>query len=311
MQTFRLRAKQIFLTYPQIKDATTVDNIINYLREQPTQYAICARELHQDGGLHLHCALLYPECLHISRADYFDNSGQHPNMQGVRNWRATVAYITKGGDWVDWGTNPGKKLTTSLIEHAAKDTPAHEAIREYLESKSASTRGYRSLIADYCAFRDDYRRRILEPDPNFSRFNACTIGTAITFRFKSEFKSPKLFIHGPPNVGKTTLLNQWDQRFIFNAPDNNDWSGFDSTFHRIIIFDEFHGQVQLSTLLKLMQGSITRLNTKGGSVDCIKNLPMLFLSNIHPKNCYRHSDAFIARLTIYYMPTFHSNIIFD
>lgn len=307
---FQIRAKQIFITYPQVKDDATFNSIADFLREQPASYGIYAREFHKDGNLHLHCALQYPDNINVNRQDYFDAAGQHPNVQGVRNWRCTVAYIRKEGDVTEWGVECNDSKRKTLIQNALENTSPHEAIKQYLESKSGSIRGYKSLIADYREFRSNELRSLLQPNPTLGKFDACTIGSVFSFIFKKHFKAKKLFIYGPPNTGKTTLLNQWDSNFCFQAPDNNDWSGFEPKFHKVIIFDEFHGQVPLSTLLKLMQGSKTRLNTKGGSIDCDVNLSMIFLSNIPPQNCYRNFAAFLTRLYVIEMTAFHSQIIF-
>lgn len=307
---FRLRAKNVFLTFPRCE--LSHDIFMDHFR-QSTVYGIIAREQHADGGIHFHCGLQYIDYINVTDANYFDVAGHHCNVQGIRNWRATSNYIRKCGDYKEWGIdNTSKTNTAETIRlHAANGTKAEEAIGECVESGAIGIRGYRSYIADYNQYRMDCKHRALIPDPNFARFNACTIGTELTFRFNTKFKSKKLFIYGPPNVGKTTLLTQWDTRFTFHAPDNNDWNGFNCEFHKIIIFDEFHGQIPLSTLLKLMQGSPTRLNTKGSSVDCFINLPMLFLSNISPKNCYRNSDAFIARLFVIHMNNFHSELSYN
>jgi len=303
MVAFRLRAKQIFLTYPQA-DGFNRDDLLDHLRREAC-YVIVARELHADGGVHYHAGIQYPTVHNITDSRCFDFREQHPNIQGVRNWTATTNYIRKCGDFAEYGTDTSYKSTTTLREDAISGTKATEALNKYLESKPGAIRGYRSLLADYNQFQHDFQHRSLTPDESKNRFNACTIGKCLTFTFSTKFKSPKLYIWGPPNVGKTTLLQQYDSRFIFHAPDNNDWSGFNDSFYKLIVFDEFHGQVPLSTLLKLMQGSPTRLNTKGGSIDCTKNMPMIFLSNIHACRSYQHSDAFIARLKIFHMYAFH------
>lgn len=300
---FRLRAKNIFLTYPKANDIQQ-DLLLNFL-QRDASYVIVARESHQDGTLHYHCGLQYNDILNITRADHFDFAGHHPNVQGSRNWRATTRYIRKYNDFIEWGTDSTTSPQTDLITLAKSGTPATTAIQQYLESKSTSIRGYRSLLTDYRLFSTDYHRSQQQPNELRNRFNACTVGNCVTFTFSTKFKSPKLYIWGPPNTGKTSLLTQYDERFIFNAPDNNDWTGFDPQFHKLIVFDEFHGQVPLSTLLKFMQGSKTRLNTKGGSIDCDKNLPMIFLSNIHAQRAYTHSDAFLARLRVHYMYAYH------
>jgi len=300
---FRLRAKQIFLTYPQA-DGVDANSLLDFLRQQ-ADYVILARERHRDGAIHYHAGILYPQHQNINDANRYDYSGKHPNIQGCRNWRATTAYIRKCGDFLEYGADPSNKDQTTLRQDAITGTTATEAIDKYMESRSGSIRGYRSLIADYRQYQSDIQHRSLIPEIGKDRFNACTIGNCITFTFSSKFKSPKLYIWGPPNVGKTSLLNQYDSRFIYNAPDNNDWSGFNDSFHKLIVFDEFHGQMPLSTLLKLMQGSHTRLNTKGGSIDCTHNMPMIFLSNVHPSRAYTNHEAFIARLRIFHMYAFH------
>lgn len=64
-------------------------------------------------------------------------------------------------------------------------------------------------------------------------------------KFKVDLTKKKchLWIHGPPDSGKTYQMEKLIDYGIkvFIGPKNNDWFGFDQTLHEIIWFDEFKG----------------------------------------------------------------------
>jgi len=300
---FRLRAKQLFLTYPQANDINE-DDILHILnRDGAPIYALIAREQHQDGNFHFHCFVDYANIRDIRDERYFDCSGHHPNTQGVRNRRAVISYCKKQGSFTEFGTDSTEATKKEQIAAIASIEELTQAVNRGL----LHWKGYSRLRLDLSTFlRDQHALNTKNSlDMHQLRLNSCTIGECITFQFTMKFKAKQLYIFGPPNTGKTSLLQQYNEATLFYAPNNNDWNGFNEDIHKIIVFDEFHGQVPLSTMLQVLQGTKIRLNTKGGSIDKTKNCMCIILSNVAPQRCYTNSEAFITRLFILEMTAYH------
>lgn len=298
------------MTYPQFLGDDISDGLLDFLytRFSDTIFCIVAREAHKDGSPHYHCLLSTSDHHHVRDSSFFDFAGRHGNYQGCRNTKRTYQYCTKAGSFKERGQQ--HFLNTSetreeFLQRIIADPNPTASFNSATRAGQIPIRGYKRLRDDFFAVLGIRNTPTVEPMLNV-RFNACTIGTQLTYLFKSTFKYKQLYIWGPPNTGKTSLLQQYDQRYIFHAPNNNDWQGLDENFHKMIVFDEFHGQIPLSIILQLLQGTRVRLNTKGGSVDISKNLPKIFLSNVSPKNCYKHSDAFMTRLTVFYFHSFQT-----
>lgn len=105
--TFRIKAKQIFLTYSQVNNV--FDNKLCETPEHYREFAeqtlgrlLCARigrELHQDGGIHYHMFLGFSEAATINSSSIMDYEGQHPNIKSVRRDPGKVwDYAGKDGD---------------------------------------------------------------------------------------------------------------------------------------------------------------------------------------------------------------------
>lgn len=73
-------------------------------------------------------------------------------------------------------------------------------------------------------------------------------------------------------------------------PYNDDWTGFDPTFHEIVYADEFIGQVTIQKLNSLCDRN-TRLNAKYGGVIKSNKVLVIVLSNFTIAQCYKNVFA--------------------
>ena len=56
-----------------------------------------------------------------------------------------------------------------------------------------------------------------------------------------EFKQPQLYLYGPKNVGKTTLV-EWLGNFatVYSMPTSEDfYDSYNEEFHDLVVMDEF------------------------------------------------------------------------
>lgn len=162
MTKFRVAAKTFFLTYAQCD--IPKDEIFQWLlRFEPT-YRLVAAEAHADGGKHLHCVISFASKHDVKRADYFDYNNFHPNVQGARRPKETIAYCKKDGDWIEDGEPPFKRGWGEIATCMDKETflstvrslyprdyvLCYDRLLSYCESHFGNTSGpYRSDFTDF------------------------------------------------------------------------------------------------------------------------------------------------------------------
>ena len=130
-KSFRLSARNIFLTYP--KCDVPKDEVLGMLQGlswsvvKPT-YIRVAREEHADGFPHLHCLVQLSGKSNIKDAGFFDithpsrSARFHPNIQAAKDTNAVKNYITKEGDYCESGqykVSGGSKSNKDDVYHNA------------------------------------------------------------------------------------------------------------------------------------------------------------------------------------------------
>lgn len=107
---WRLSTKNIFLTYPRcdLPAQQALDSLVQLLSDYNPHIRV-AREEHDDGGFHLHAFIRLERKLDTRRNNFFDLGGHHPNIQSCRNLQATFDYVSKDGEFVDFGSPSPEK----------------------------------------------------------------------------------------------------------------------------------------------------------------------------------------------------------
>ncbi|XP_028067818.1 uncharacterized protein LOC114270484 [Camellia sinensis] len=108
---FRVQNKNIFLTYARcsIPKERLLEKIRELFTTRPPNYVRVAHELHEDGQPHLHAHVQFPYRFQTQNERFFDvthnrNSRHfHPNVQGAYNQQNVLEYISKHGDYTEWG----------------------------------------------------------------------------------------------------------------------------------------------------------------------------------------------------------------
>lgn len=187
---FRLQSQQVLLTYSQIGDWSHNDfygAICASLaaRGLSVVRAVYALEYHKDGGRHVHLLLRFNRKPNLRGQSVLDVKlgGQsfHPNIRVIRGKKEgelrAMAYVMKGGDFVDTG---------------------------YKEVHLRRITGYVRAAADFAAYEDHCRRSAVRPAvgeivfPGDIRF---ALGAA------PECRRRHLFVFGDPFTGKTTCVD--------------------------------------------------------------------------------------------------------
>lgn len=117
----RINSKTLMLTYDHLEDSLTEDDVIAHLKciletkEWPHKKMVWVTEPHENGGYHVHVAILFTKKHNLKDMKAFDLLGwdgenQHPNFKvrkGRDAWNKMVEYVSKSGyakgDTMIWG----------------------------------------------------------------------------------------------------------------------------------------------------------------------------------------------------------------
>lgn len=104
MNTFRLQAKYLFLTFPKVQKEHSLKDLIQRIRnrEKHIVYILVCLERHQDKRIHYHIFLHYSKRKNITNARYFDYIfHSHGDYQKVRDIKHAIDYIKKEGHYLE------------------------------------------------------------------------------------------------------------------------------------------------------------------------------------------------------------------
>lgn len=185
---FKFDSRHFFLTYPQ----SDIENqeLINALQLiSQLEWARVCRERHEDGQLHSHAVGCFKRRFQTRNERAFDVAGRHPNIQSVRSVARALEYVTKDGEYLDFGTIPSKqekRAWTDVLEAAKGDEV--EWLRVVHEER----------MGPHVAKR--LRELSTSDAVDLAEYDGRPIGPSLSF-VPRTFQS--MLIVGPPGVGKT------------------------------------------------------------------------------------------------------------
>lgn len=268
------------------------------------KWIVVAAEKHADGGDHLHIAVEF-EAKFSTRDHSFANfiCGSQGNYQAMKNMRKCLEYVIKDGDYCAHGIDPVavvKKRTGSLSSWVASEIIGGRSIYSLMEDEPGFIMMNRKRIQDFDVWAR--RKRSLQL-PGISEvinlsetLPAMRIADWIRQHLVAvngvlpsmSFKARQMFIHGPPNLGKTSLvMNLMKHLRVYHIPSTEDFYDFyDDDDYDLAVLDEFGGQKPTYWLNEWLQGSPMTLRVKGGQYLKKKNIPTIILSNHPLERCY-------------------------
>lgn len=108
MPNFKFDSQLVFLTYPRCGlEHVAIADHLRTLRD--IAWARVCSELHEDGQPHRHVVAKFVTRYQTRNQRAFDVSGFHPNIQSVRSVARALKYVTKDGEFTDYGTVPDPK----------------------------------------------------------------------------------------------------------------------------------------------------------------------------------------------------------
>lgn len=299
---FRASSRTWFLTFAQC--ATTKEEALSraLAKETDLEWVVVGKEAHASGDPHLHLVLRYKAELHTRDQTRFNYiGGKQCNIVRPRNLRATLKYVTKGGDFVSDGLsvetflNQSDKRKSTAYAVAATGMMNGQSIEDLLKDNPGFVMQNLRKIREFSAFLEEQeiakRARSLGP---FTLKITTELGVhEIKIGFPRKSGDEHYWIYGPTAVGKTTRVLDPIRNYGlgFALPYNNDFTGY-SDSHQFLYADEYKGQLTSFTLNQLCDGGLVKLNTKGGSVIKKKNLTVVVISNFPVSEVYK--DAVVV-----------------
>lgn len=302
---FRAEGKNWFLTFPQC--GTLKEKVVERITSKEDLKVSCVivgQEKHVDGSPHLHIIVCLESKLSTRRADYWDFvCKKHGNYEVIRSPKKAYAYVTKEDkDPTIFGDIPKIFLDakSSKSQDAAKMLMSGSTVKKVIEEMPGfGLANLTKLIAFKSYITNVSITTSLKKLAKPILYNGTDTSTmSIVEWFNGNlnvirpFKAKQLWIHGPANMLKSTVLMKLSEYLrIYPLPLGEDfYDTYSDDDYDLVIADEFKSQKTISFLNEFCQGGVAmNLRIKGGQIFKKKNLPVIICSNFSIADCYSKS----------------------
>jgi hypothetical protein len=273
-------ATTFFLTYPRTN--ITHDAIYEALHSiKPVVWARVAREQHQDDGWHIHAIVRFGARVKTrSNMALFDISGRHPNIQVPRRLKDVLEYVSKDGDFKDYGPVPSKTNAYEQLINFAKSGERDGFDKCCLENRVSF------MWAEHLWKRHGQAGHdILEPGAGTECMQLQTL----------QFTNKSTIIVGPSGCGKSTWAKRVSQKPALWVTHLDDLKKL-SKEHKCIIFDDMDFKhLPRSTQIYLAdQDDIRTIHCRNTNATIPAGLPKIFTANSYP---FEQDEAIARRVT--------------
>lgn len=301
---YRFQGTTFYFTYPQCD--ISQDVALQNLREvHPLAWAVCGRERHEDGGQHLHMCGKFESKVHTRDPHHFDLvTGQHGNYQAMKKQKECVKYCTKDGDFVEFncsvedllaGKSPKRTIVAQMIIDGASKQDIIDYDCGYYMEKKKQIEEFRMEIEVAAVVAPDFFDPPVVPDGyQYEAWRQVEEWLTLNLLKHRPFKQKQLWLHGPRNSGKSSLIEELENRIrVYHLAYDGHWfDDFDVDCYDLIVADEYGGQYPITLLNRLTDGSTCPLPRRGRSpMMKKKNLPVLICSNLSIDECYHKVSA--------------------
>lgn len=325
-KTFRMEAKNFFLTFPQTS-VSRQDALIKLQEHFSSSLkgAVIAQEKHVDGDTHLHILVFLHHKLRTRSPTYFDFiCMKHGNYQTMRDPQKSLRYVSKEDQHlVTFGIVPKEKspsgesksnIVAAMIQSGSSLTQVAQALPGYFLLNQEKIRKFQSFCLETKENASVQRHFDRIPTTGINPEQEVIVAWLNTNLFSPrEFKQSQLWIYGPANAGKTSLINGLSQYFrVYHIPNGEDfYDFFEDNSYDIAVLDEFRGcDKPITWMNQWLQGSKLTLRKKGSQYVKHHNIPTIVLSNYSPTECYSKSSpgaiaTLLSRLDIFFVKDIH------
>lgn len=240
-------------------------------------HMVVAREYHESGATHFHVAISLRREYRSRDPRSLDIRGLHANVQSARSFKRWVAYVKKGGDFIETGKLEINKPGPKEIIEMAKDMDK----LEFLANMSSMKLQYGPTIWEMA--HPDLTSTITEED---CLDTANYVDASILNYFLTTVWDPVkvLVLHGDTGLGKTSMAKILISKPALMVSHLDDLKRFRPGYHKGILFDDVSvkhipetGQIHLVDWYEPRS-----IHVRYGTVFIPKNTPKIFTCNEYP-----------------------------
>lgn len=279
----RISARRLFLTYSQVPEEMTHEDVLESLRKKLTfKNYVIAKERHVDGGAHFHVILIAKEHKkyeykkpNLLDIEYREKVYQK-NYTAINNFIECVKYVCKGSDYKTNLENiaNGKLLDINEeFEMRFNRDGQDQAKLWMLNNHMSKAMGRYNLdkMIKVCREKRDLnlKMQMEKKEPAFTSFDQFNISETIREWMTNHHQPTGIFV-GDGGTGKTCFvhmiahLNGWKMITMCNREDFKKYNdSFDAIFFDDFVFKNFN-QEELLALLETQQKRA--IDVKNGSV---------------------------------------------
>jgi len=324
-QNVRLNGAKYFLTYSRcpIPKDVAIKLLLDKKYKHYARMFIC-QEHHKQGvkgadmGLHLHVYIEFKPRIDVKNATamrYFDLIHEgityHPNVQTARSCIGCYIYMTKedvdlqfdGCTQEDFEKDKKVKVFDMIARSILKGETFSDVVRVHPGQAMQNKRKFEEFIAyaeDEKVKQSKIPWRELPVDSNDMWSNNDQVIGWLNQNIKKPrvLRQVHLFIHGPTQTGKSTLLAELYKRLnVYLFPREELFHHMGIKDADLVVFDEFRSKPwTLAALNDFLGGAPCGLKMKGiPQYQYTKNLPCIFLSNNSIEELFKNAaDPFSA-----------------
>lgn len=281
MKNFRVNARNIFLTYPKCE--LTKENLFDYFRAQyELRYLLVSREKHEDGTDHIHAILGFIKKADIKNERYFDIDPYHPNIQAIKNFNATKAYVKKDGDFKEW-TSDQDTNEENFFEMAK--TLDYENWFNFCINKKIPF-AYANTIWNHISDTDTIHAYDCE--------DTLITESLRKYSWGDLYMEKPIIIQGETGIGKTCWAKLHAPKPALMVNHMDALKSFRPGFHKSIIFDDmsFTHMPREAQIMILDQHNSRQIHVRYGIVRIPKGTPKIFTCNV---KIFEEDDPAIKR----------------
>ncbi len=257
--------------------------------------------------MHIHCVIRLKKRREWKKANCMDFiTGTHGNYQSARNTTHVALYVTKGTDYVLKNIDL-KAFKKAATQHGARVVQKGQRVadmicngktmneiedhdRGYFMNNMKKIKAYQTHVMARRKRGERKMKWILPRKQDAS----CEAGRKIVEWMRKNilvprrFKQKQLWVYGPKNCGKTSML-RWleDYVTIYDIPQDKWDDSFTNGEYDLAIFDEFRGAKTIGHMNRFVQGGRCPLLRRNLPVYTkMDNLPVIILDNYSIKGCY-------------------------
>ena len=233
---FRCNVRNFFLTYSQAPGLSK-DRIARFLTHEHTfadklNWFVVCQESHRDQGIHFHVVVNYAVKYDCRNQRSFDIDQVHPKIEPAKDIQASIKYVKKDGDFLEYGEIPQAKRKWIDLDNAADAKEAWEIV------KQTSPRDYwLNLEKLEYSINKRFRKEMPRYDRQWDHpFTISNIMQQWLDQRNVTDRPKSVILYGPSRTGKTAWARSIGPHMYFNGMfDLSQWN--DAAEYAI--FDDF------------------------------------------------------------------------